>query len=145
MRKLLVFLQLSVITMAISVFVGTAGLSQAAALSLPQGASNFAASTSALKQDACKGLNQVDNRQGCGTGSKAFYRVIRTLVSLISYIVGIVAIVMIMVSGIKYMTSGGDAQKVGSAKNTLIYALIGLAVVALAQFLVQFVLTQANR
>lgn len=104
-----------------------------------------AASSSALKQDACKGLRQVDSSQGCGTGSKSFYNVIKVIVNLISYIVGIVAVIMIMVSGIKYMTSGGDSQKVSSAKDTLVYALIGLAVVVLAQFLVQFVLNQATK
>lgn len=104
-----------------------------------------AGSTSALKQDACKGLRQVDSSQGCGTGSRSFYKVIRVVVNLLSYIVGVVAVIMIMVSGIKYMTSGGDSQKVSSAKDTLVYALIGVAVVVLAQFLVRFVLSQVGR
>ena len=53
---------------------------------------------------------------------------------------GIAPIIMIFVAGFKYMTSGGDANKVGSAKTTLIYAIIGLALAALAQLLVKTVL-----
>jgi hypothetical protein len=70
--------------------------------------------------------------------------IVNTAVEVLSIVVGIVAIIMIMVAGFKYLTSAGDANKVGSAKNTLIYALVGVAVAALAQFLVHFVLHQAN-
>ena len=47
---------------------------------------------------------------------------------------------MIMVGGLKYMTSQGDSANVASAKNTILYAVIGLVVVALAQVIVKFVL-----
>ena len=50
-------------------------------------------------------------------------------------IVGVVAIIMIIVGGFRYITSGGDSSKVGSAKNTIIYAIIGLILVALAQII----------
>ena len=109
----------------------------------PQSINVVAASS--LKNEACTGLKQVDSSQGCGKGSKSFYKVIKVVVNLLSYIIGVIAVVMIMVAGVKYMTSGGDSNSVASAKTTLIYALIGIAVVALAQFLVQFVLTQATK
>jgi hypothetical protein len=51
---------------------------------------------------------------------------------------------MVIISGFKYVTSGGDPQKVSGAKSTLIYAIVGLIVVALAQILVHFVLQQTN-
>jgi hypothetical protein len=51
---------------------------------------------------------------------------------------------MILVGGLKYTTSGGDASSVSSAKNTIIYALVGLIVAAFAQFLVRFVLFTAT-
>ncbi len=66
-------------------------------------------------------------------------KIIQLVVNILSFIIGITAVIMIMVSGFKYITSGGDASKVSSAKSTLIYALIGLVVVALAQFIVQYV------
>ncbi|MEI6481548.1 MAG: pilin [Candidatus Saccharibacteria bacterium] len=60
--------------------------------------------------------------------------------NLFSAIVGIIAVVMIIVGGIKYITSGGDSGNVTAAKNTILYAVIGLVVVALAQIIVKFVL-----
>lgn len=59
---------------------------------------------------------------------------------IFSAIVGIIAVVMIIVGGIRYITSGGDSGNVTAAKNTILYAVIGLVVVALAQVIVQFVL-----
>ena len=50
---------------------------------------------------------------------------------------------MIIYGGFRYITSGGSSEGVGAAKSTLIYAIIGLIIVALAQLIVQFVLTQS--
>lgn len=69
---------------------------------------------------------------------------INTVVNILSIIVGIAAVIVLILSGMKYITSGGDSAKVASAKNTLIYALIGVAIAALAQFLVHFVFTAAK-
>jgi hypothetical protein len=49
---------------------------------------------------------------------------------------------MIMVSGFRYITSGGDAQKISSAKNTLVGAIIGLVVIVLARVIITFVLSK---
>ncbi|MDB5170384.1 MAG: rane protein of unknown function [Candidatus Saccharibacteria bacterium] len=65
---------------------------------------------------------------------------IQVVVTILSIIVGIAAIIMIIISGLKYITSSGDAGRIGSAKTTLVYALIGLAIAALAQVLVSAVL-----
>lgn len=59
---------------------------------------------------------------------------------IFSAIVGIIAVVMMIVGGVRYITSGGDSGNVTAAKNTILYAIIGLVVVALAQIIVQFVL-----
>ncbi len=69
---------------------------------------------------------------------------ISDIVNILSVIVGIVAVIMIIVGGFKYITSGGDSNKVSSAKNTILYAIIGLIIVALAQFIVRFVLSKAK-
>jgi uncharacterized membrane protein YuzA (DUF378 family) len=52
---------------------------------------------------------------------------------------------MIVISAFRFITSGGDSNRVSSARSTLIYALIGVAVAALAQLLIHFVLFQANK
>lgn len=67
-----------------------------------------------------------------------------TIVSILSYIVGVAAVIMIILAGFKYITSGGDSNKVSNAKNTLVYAVIGIIVAVLAQLIVRFVITQAD-
>lgn len=61
---------------------------------------------------------------------------------IISIISGVIAVIMIMVSGFRYITSGGDAQKISSAKNTLVGAIIGLVVIVLARVIITFVLSK---
>lgn len=73
-------------------------------------------------------------------GSQKIQDIVTLIVNIFSVIVGIVAVIMIIYGGFKYITSGGDSGNITSAKNTIIYAIIGLVIVALAQFLVQFVL-----
>ncbi len=69
---------------------------------------------------------------------------ISNLINTLSVVVGIVAVIMIIVGGFRYVTSGGKEESIKSAKNTIMYALIGLVIVALAQIIVQFVLNKAT-
>lgn len=63
-----------------------------------------------------------------------------SVVNTLIYAVGIIATVMIIVSGFRYTTSGGDAAKVTSAKNGILYSVIGLGVAILAYTIVNFVI-----
>ena len=65
---------------------------------------------------------------------------ITKIVNILSVVVGIVAVIMIIIGGFRYVTSGGKQESVSSAKNTILYAIIGLVIVALAQIIVHFVL-----
>src|ERR1044072_8090570 len=78
------------------------------------------------------------------TGTTRIQDIVTTIVNIFSIVVGIVAVIMIVVGGFKYITSGGDSGNITSAKNTIVYAVIGLVIVALAQFIVQFVLNKVN-
>lgn len=75
---------------------------------------------------------------GVGQSSNSLEKLIRHIVNLLSAIIGIVAVIMIMVGGFRYVTSGGSDTSVTSAKNTILYAIIGLVIVALSQVLVHF-------
>jgi hypothetical protein len=93
--------------------------------------------------EACKGAGLSVGANGkCGGGGD-LSGVVQTAINLISGIVGIVAVIMIIVGGFKYITSAGDATKISSAKNTIIYALVGVVLVALAQLIVHFVIKQS--
>ncbi len=66
--------------------------------------------------------------------------VFRQVTNTILYIVGIIAVVMLIIGGIKYVVSGGDSKKVTDAKNTVLYAIIGLVIAVLAFAIVNFVI-----
>lgn len=71
--------------------------------------------------------------------------IVHTIVNLLSAVVGIVAVIMIIVGGFRYITSGGNDTSVTAAKNTILYAIIGLVVVALAQIIVRFTLSKLTQ
>jgi hypothetical protein len=70
--------------------------------------------------------------------------IVKTVVNILTVIVGIAAVVMIIVAGLRYITSGGKQESVTAAKNTILYAVVGLVIVALAQIIVRFVLTRTT-
>jgi hypothetical protein len=78
------------------------------------------------------------------TGAGSLEAVAKKVVNIFSIIVGIVAVIFVIYGGFRYITSGGDSGSVGNAKNTLIYALVGLVIVALAQLIVHYVLSTAT-
>lgn len=66
--------------------------------------------------------------------------VLMKAVDIISYMSGFAAVLMIIIGGLKFVTSNGDANSVNSARNTIIYALIGVVVLLLCQTIVKFVI-----
>ena len=78
-----------------------------------------------------------------GTSGDKLTAIIKLVINIISVVVGVVAVIMIVFGGLKYITSGGESSNVSSAKNTILYAIIGLVIVALAQFIVRFVLDKS--
>jgi heme/copper-type cytochrome/quinol oxidase subunit 2 len=64
---------------------------------------------------------------------------VKNIVSTLLWVIAAVAGIVIVVGGIKYVTSNGDANKIQSAKNTIMYAVIGLVVAIVAQAIVMFV------
>lgn len=127
-------------------------LSFAAALTLLAPAALATApayAASDIQDSLCSGTNLdlTGGSTNCGNSNDSadnLNTLLTNIVNIFSAVVGVVAVIMIIVGGLRYITSGGDSNKVGSAKNTLIYAIIGLVIVALAQLIVHFVLNQAS-
>lgn len=102
----------------------------------------FAANSA--KDAVCQGAG-VGTSSGAGgcvapAGSPTVNDLIKTGLNIFSAIVGIIAVVMVMLAGVKYMMSQGEAGKINEAKNALLYALVGVVIVAMSQIIVQFVL-----
>ena len=65
---------------------------------------------------------------------------ITSIINNVIMVLGIVAVVVIIIGGVGYMTSSGDTSKVKKAKDTILYGVIGLVVVALAFAITNFVI-----
>ncbi|MNH58407.1 hypothetical protein D3C85_1118990 [compost metagenome] len=64
-----------------------------------------------------------------------------TIVNILLFIIGAISVIMLIIGGIRYTISGGDSSAVTSAKNTIMYAIVGIIVAVLAYAIVNFVLT----
>lgn len=93
--------------------------------------STFSATSGA---DCAKGNGQQDQLFG---GSDSLFTKI-TNVAL--FLIGAVSVLMLIYGGIRYTISGGDSGAVTSAKNTILYAIVGIVVALLAYAIVNFVL-----
>ena len=80
--------------------------------------------------------------QGNGVPSSLFGNggVITTITNVLLFIAGALAVIMLIVGGLRYATSGGNASSVTAAKNTILYAIVGLIIAFLAFAVVNFVL-----
>ena len=101
-----------------------------------------AMASASITSDICTGSNVGSSTSSCTTNSStdSLKKLAASIISVFSILVGVVAVIMVIFGGFKYITSGGDSNSVSGAKNTLIYAIVGLIIVALAQFIVHFVL-----
>ncbi len=101
--------------------------------------------TTSSRTSVCEGVGLAGgggNNCANPTDSPTVEGVIGTVINILSIVVGVVSVIMIIIGGLKYITSGGDSNSITSAKNTILYAIIGLVIVALAQVIVRFVLVR---
>jgi len=78
------------------------------------------------------------------TAQSSVTSVVKTVLNVMSFIVGIIAVIMLVVAGIRFMTSGGDPQATSGARNTILYAVIGIVIVIMAQVIIAFVLNKVK-
>jgi hypothetical protein len=99
--------------------------------------------------DACSGasldLSGNSGNSGCSTSAtRTVGGILTTVIDIFSIVVGAVSVIMIVIGGFRYIISGGESSNVSGAKNTIIFAIVGLVIVVLAQILVQFVLAKTQ-
>ena len=104
-----------------------------------------------LFNDVCSGAANnaavcQDRNDNQSASSNAFFgnndSLLIKVANLLSLIVGIAAVIMIIVGGIKYILSSGDSSNVNSAKNMIIFAIVGLVVVAVSRSIIGFVVSK---
>lgn len=96
-------------------------------------AQSYALGTISDGANSARGTQQPGNLFG-DTG------VFSTISSVLLFIVGAIAVIMIIIGGLRYVISGGDATQVQAAKNTILYALVGIIIAILAYAAVNFVI-----
>jgi len=88
------------------------------------------------KLDGCKEYEDIAKN-----GQTDLTSVVKTIINVVIGVVGFVAVFMMIIGGISFITSQGDAAKVTKARNTILYGVVGLVVAILAFAIVNFVLT----
>jgi amino acid transporter len=90
----------------------------------------------------CNGIKATGGN--CGNGTNEINNLVADIINIFSWVVGVVAVIMVIYGGFEYVTSGGDSAKAAKGRTTILYALVGLVIVVLAQVLVKFVLNKAT-
>ncbi|HEX9679479.1 MAG TPA: hypothetical protein VGA08_02555 [Candidatus Saccharimonadales bacterium] len=91
---------------------------------------------------ACQGIEATG--ADCQGGERDVRNTIRSVVNILFYIVGIAAVVTFIIGAIRLVLSGGDPQAVASARNTMVYAVVGVVVAVLAIVIVRFVFDEVG-
>jgi cytochrome bd-type quinol oxidase subunit 2 len=100
--------------------------------------------SSVAANEACQGAG-LGSGSACNSSSALqINTTLGAIINIFSAIVGLVAVIMIIVAGLQFITASGNAQNIAKARSTLLYAIVGLVIVVLAQVIVHFIINQAT-
>ena len=114
------------------------------ALALGVATPAFAANNLSLSEGAnsAKGDDQTKcifgSEDGCTSGETPLFQ---TITNVLLFIIGAVSVIMLIIGGFRYTVSQGDSSALTSAKNTILYSIIGIVVAILAYGVVNFVIS----
>jgi len=109
----------------------TVGFASPVALAADCDASNLDISSGA----ACA---QGNNTSDTLFGEESIFK---SITNILLFLIGAISVIMLIIGGIRYVISGGDQNQVTSAKNTILYAIVGIVIAFLAYAAVNFVTT----
>lgn len=138
MKKLIKTLALALATIVASLVV-LAPVASASSLFPGSDICKQAQQNSGSKKQPSAVCSTPDQKSDPLTGSGG---IIAKVTLIIATVAGIAAVVMIIVAGLQFIFSGGEAQKTATARNTILYAIIGLIVIALASAIITFVVSK---
>ncbi len=87
--------------------------------------------------------NGIDCAKGDDQSGELFGStgVFNTITNVLLFIIGAISVIMLIIGGIRYTVSGGDQTAITAAKNTILYAIVGLVIAILAFAVVNFVVS----
>jgi TRAP-type C4-dicarboxylate transport system permease small subunit len=99
----------------------------------------YLASASSIIGDSAK--------QACGDhcGATNISTIFANVTNALIFLVGGISVIMIIIGGLRYVTSNGDAKSTEGAKNTIMYAVMGIIVAIAGYAIVNFVVTQIGK
>jgi Type IV secretion system pilin len=90
----------------------------------------------------CNGVGAVVGEKDCAEKNDGgFSSLAKMALNIFAWVIGVAAVFAIIYAGLQFMIANGDASKIAKAKNTILYAIVGLVIVALSQVIVRFVIT----
>lgn len=90
------------------------------------------------KAEACKGANLDPNNPNCSDAG--FTAGFKNITNVLIYIIGSISVLMIIIGGIRYVVSGGNENATKGAKDTILFAIVGVVVALFAYAIVNFVI-----
>lgn len=108
-------------------------------VALPLTPSVVGAQAANPSSDIGKGVEAIGGKSG--GGATEFNTQVRNIVNLLLFLLGIIAVIAIIIGGFRYVTSNGEAGNIKTAKDIILYAVIGLVVAILAYAIVNFVVS----
>lgn len=90
----------------------------------------------------CQDLKRTNSEASASRGVLGPNGIATKIVQIIVYFTGVISVIMVIIGAVKYTLSAGDSNATQSAKNTIMYALIGLVVALFSQVIVSFVLSK---
>lgn len=130
------FLLVPALVMGLGLAVPTVAYAATATVTCPNGGGT-ATSMAECGANSAQGTNTPT---GIFTSSDGSTPIFTQVVNIMLFLVGAIAVIMLIYGGIRYVTSGGAQDQVTAAKNTIMYAIIGIIVAILAYALVNFVI-----
>lgn len=82
------------------------------------------------------------NKAGGTDNTTSLPALIKTVINILLFLIGAIAVLAIIIGAIRYVVSGGDSKATGEAKDTILYAVIGLVVAFMAYAIVNFVVSR---
>lgn len=103
-----------------------------------------ALAATATQNQINQGINDAAGSNQTTSPETTLNSTVTHVVSVLTVVVGVIAVIMIIIAGLRYTASAGNPEAAKEAKNTILYAVIGLVIVAMAQIIVHFVLNRTT-
>jgi len=118
----------------LTAYIPTFSLAVATLASLVFAPTSFAFSLSIVDgANSARGANQAVDLFGSAG-------IFTTITNVMLFVVGAISVIMIVIGGLRYVVSGGNSTNITTAKNTILYAIVGLIIAIMAYAIINFVI-----